>query len=303
MGDPFSDDGWESPYLPRAVRFPRHFEDANNLPSLVSGKSGREGEIQSMLRLPKWPFKFDFFVSYTAREQGPAIKSYVVWFVRQLREMGYSVFWLDEVEIGKFEGTGVALKKALSRGMDQSLAAILFTSPQYWESEYCRFEFERALLTSPRSDGASTVPFVGAMNWLGDFPRENLLLCNERWEAVAAAASEPHLLPHFFSPSHESAFRQDRSDEYCLNWLWRLLYPVVELPSMSGEYLQELEAYLKELKAMEKLLRPPSDRFVDASKIVFSRVLSLLAHAKRRRWARWRSIMASRFSLVGPNGR
>ena len=108
------------------------------------------------------PFKYDFFVSYTTREdEVRIIKPFVEKFIGRIG-FGCAPFWLDLLQIGRFDGYDDALRDELRNAISECRAMIAFISPGYWTSDFCRFEFEEMLRTSPERE-----PFLATLEWKG----------------------------------------------------------------------------------------------------------------------------------------
>jgi TIR domain len=101
-----------------------------------------------------WPFKYHFFVSYSAREPETAyLKEVISDYVDGLKQLGYLAwpFWFDLHEIGLWRGTAAALRNELAKSIDESIAMVSFISPGYLESDFCSFEWEYMRRTSPHA--------------------------------------------------------------------------------------------------------------------------------------------------------
>jgi hypothetical protein len=107
------------------------------------------------------PFKYDFFVSYTTREDEIwTIRPMVEQTIGELERRGFSAwpFWLDVKDLRNFHGDKKELHRRLIEGMDQCVAMLAFTSPNYVLSKYCQFEYR--YFNNSSCDG-----FIGVVNW------------------------------------------------------------------------------------------------------------------------------------------
>lgn len=99
-----------------------------------------------------WPFKYHFFVSYTARENETAyIKQLILEYTQGLKILGFNAwpFWFDLTHLGVWRGTDTSLKCELAKAIDNCITMVSFVSPKYLNSNYCAYEWEHMRWTSP----------------------------------------------------------------------------------------------------------------------------------------------------------
>jgi hypothetical protein len=96
-------------------------------------------KLNRMPSVESHPFKYHLFVSYTTREEEVrAIRPHVERFVKELQQRGFTAwpFWLDVIEIGRFQGSDCQLKEIVRAGIAESIAVLAFVSPGYLTSPF-----------------------------------------------------------------------------------------------------------------------------------------------------------------------
>ncbi len=78
--------------------------------------------------------RWDVFVSYRSLD-----RDIVALLVSAMKRRGFKV-WFDRTEITEVMSRKGRFARPISRGLQQSVMAVVFTSPKYWASQYCREE-------------------------------------------------------------------------------------------------------------------------------------------------------------------
>jgi hypothetical protein len=129
---------------------------------------------------PRW----DVFVSYRSTD-----RRVIMPFVSLIKRCGFTV-WFDQTQIDVEASRRGRFSLPISRGLQRSRVAVIFTSADYCTSQYCRQEAQ-FIVSRLADNGASRIIEVR----LDGYPSRNLLRLPRESPLIDAAGSGAGALP------------------------------------------------------------------------------------------------------------